>query len=395
MPKLKRTASAELVWNSSPFHSSVTLFTTAPDTEGTPLRRSKRVKVEDNSEETSQAASPQKIQRKSRQMAVATSSAVKLEEEVEMKLIPSGAAIDNVETRAKSSPRKAKLVPQALKVPHPAPLNWRDTYDTIKRMRAKIVAPVDTMGCDRAQLKESEPKNQRFATLVSLMLSSQTKDAVTDAAVSNLREAVGGTLSVDNIIAADEGAISEAIAKVGFWRRKTQYIKQAAAKLRAEFDSDVPKTVDELCSLPGVGPKMAFLALQVAWKINVGIGVDVHVHRITNRLGWHRKPTKTPEETRLNLQSWLPTELHPEINHLLVGFGQTVCLPVGPKCDQCELSDGRCPSAAKATKVKKRTAISSAKNAGPKVEIEVEITKELPAPVLDAPSPLTDLEEPS
>ncbi|KAI6125330.1 DNA glycosylase, partial [Pisolithus croceorrhizus] len=78
---------------------------------------------------------------------------------------------------------------------------------------------------------------------------------------------VGGSLSVDAVIAADEATISEAISKVGLWRRKTQYIKQ---------------TVDELCSLPGVGPKMAFLALQVAWQLNLGIGVDVHVHRITN-----------------------------------------------------------------------------------------------------------------
>ena len=94
-----------------------------------------------------------------------------------------------------------------------------------------------------------------------------------------------------------------------------RYIKQAAQRLRDDFDSDVPKTVDELCSLPGVGPKMAFLALQTAWKLyvylllftyarlcffdrNVGIGVDVHVHRITNRLGWHKTTPKTPEETR-------------------------------------------------------------------------------------------------
>ena len=61
---------------------------------------------------------------------------------------------------------------------------------------------------------------------------------------------------------------------------------------------------------------------------NAGIGVDVHVHRITNRLGWHKPPTKTPEQTRLNLQSWLPTELHPEINHMLVGFGQVSLQPV-------------------------------------------------------------------
>jgi endonuclease-3 len=84
--------------------------------------------------------------------------------------------------------------------------------------------------------------------------------------------------------------------------------------LHDDFDSDVPKTIDELCSLLGVGSKMAFLALRVAWDLyvspyfclvllnlavrNHGIGIDVHVHRITNRLGWHQKPTKNSEEMR-------------------------------------------------------------------------------------------------
>lgn len=67
-------------------------------------------------------------------------------------------------------------------------------------------------------------KNQRFSTLVSLMLSSQTKDEVTDAAMSALRKAVGGSLSVDAILKADESSISNAICKVGFWRRKTQLV---------------------------------------------------------------------------------------------------------------------------------------------------------------------------
>ncbi|KAI6099190.1 DNA glycosylase [Pisolithus croceorrhizus] len=218
------------------------------------------------------------------------------------------------ETKSRS-PKKSKGIAQSLTVPHPAPDRWKEVYDTIKEMRSRIPAPVDTMGCDQAQWKEQDPKNSRFATLISLMLSSQTKDEVTDAAVAKLRTAVGGSLSVDAVIAADEATISEAISKVGFWRRKTQYIKQTAQRLRHDFDSDVPKTVDELCSLPGVGPK------------NFGIGVDVHVHRITNRLGWHQRPTKNPEETRLNLQSWLPKELHGEINHMLVGFGQVSRLP--------------------------------------------------------------------
>ncbi|KAI6137434.1 DNA glycosylase [Pisolithus thermaeus] len=245
------------------------------------------------------------------------------------------------------------------------PRALEEAYDAIKAMRSRIPAPVDTMGCDQAQWKEQDPKNSRFATLISLMLSSQTKDEVTDAAVTKLRTAVGGSLSVGAVIAADEAAISEAISKVRFWRRKTQYIKQAAQRLRDDFDSDVPKTVDEPCSLPGVGPKMAFLALQVAWQLNLGIGVDVHVHRVTNRLGWHQRPMKNPEETRLNLQSWLPKELHGEISPMLVGFGQTVCLPVGPKCDPRTLSSARlCPSA--------QTKKSTKRDPRPKIEIVME-----------------------
>ena len=149
------------------------------------------------------------------------------------------------------------------------------------------------------------------------MLSSQTKDEITDAAISKLRAALGGSISIDGVIDADESTIFQAIDKVGFWRRKAGYLKNTARKLRDDFGSDVPKTVDELCSLPGVGPKMAFLTLQTAWKLyvylesrhdrrltlgwhfsNVGIGVDVHVHRITNRLKWHEPPTRNPEETR-------------------------------------------------------------------------------------------------
>lgn len=154
------------------------------------------------------------------------------------------------------------------------------------------------------------------------MLSSQTKDEVTDAAVAKLRVALGGSITLEALLSAPETTVSEAISKVGFWRRKTGYIKQAALRLKDDFDGDVPKTVNELCSLPGVGPKMAFLCLQRAWDMyvlfdvftlkkilriliggcsNDGIGVDVHVHRITNRLRWHKPATKNPEETRYSL----------------------------------------------------------------------------------------------
>jgi len=109
-----------------------------------------------------------------------------------------------------------------------------------------------------------------------------------------------------------------------------------------KYGGDIPRNVKELCMLPGVGPKMAYLCMQTAWGKSVGIGVDVHVHRISNRLGWVK--TKDPEKTRKTLESWLPKEHWAEINPLFVGLGQTICRARKPLCNECKLKD-LCPSA--------------------------------------------------
>ncbi|KAJ7491023.1 DNA glycosylase [Mycena latifolia] len=315
MSGLQRT-SPRLKARVSPYNSGVTLYGISATPPSTPLR-SKRVKVEASTPEPD-VASPGPFKSPSK------------------------------------SPRKSKtLYKKALAAPHPAPARWREVYDGIKAMRDKTVAPVDTMGCHIAQQDETDPKNKRFVTLVSLMLSPQTKDEVTDAAVKKLRVALGGTVSLEAVLAADPTVISEAINKVGMWRVKTKHLKLAAEKLRDEFDSDVPQTIEGLISLPGVGPKIGFLTLQSAWGINNGIGVDVHVLRITRLLGWHT--AETPEDARISLESWLPKELHRDINPLLVGFGQTICPSNTPRCGECTLSAaGLCPSAKVAkTKTKK------------------------------------------
>ncbi|KAH9992852.1 DNA glycosylase [Russula vinacea] len=263
------------------------------------------------------------------------------------------------------SPQKPKAVKQALEKPHPAPEHWHETYDSIKEMRSRFPAPVDTMGCDTAKWKEMDPRNKRLATLVSLMLSSQTKDEVTDAAVDKLRVALGGTLSLDALLAAEEQS-SPTLSK----SRVLAPEDTAAQRLRDDFDSDVPKTIDELVSLNGVGPKMAFLCLHAAWNINVGIGVDVHVHRITNRLKWHKPPRRPPRRRVVASHRY-----HKEINHVLVGFGQVICLPLGPRCDLCTLGTQKiCPSAQTVAKSRSKKAITAVKDekSGPKIEIAIE-----------------------
>ncbi|OJD14187.1 hypothetical protein AJ78_05451 [Emergomyces pasteurianus Ep9510] len=151
------------------------------------------------------------------------------------------------------------------------------------------------------------------------------------------------TLTLENILAVTPSRLNELIQTVGFHNNKTKYIKAAAVMLRDEYNSDIPDTPEGLMRLPGVGPKMAYLCMSSAWGRDEGIGVDVHVHRITNMWGWHK--TKTPEETRAALESWLPRDKWHEINKLLVGLGQTVCLPVARRCGECELAaTGLCKS---------------------------------------------------
>ncbi len=105
--------------------------------------------------------------------------------------------------------------------------------------------------------------------LVSLMLSSQTKDPVTSQAVTSLHHTLSGGLTAESLAEASVEQIHECINKVGFWRRKTDYIQEAAKKLlgrEGQEKGDVPNTLEGLCELRGVGPKMAFLALQVGFR---------------------------------------------------------------------------------------------------------------------------------
>ncbi|KIY66179.1 DNA glycosylase [Cylindrobasidium torrendii FP15055 ss-10] len=248
--------------------------------------------------------------------------------------------------RDASAPKRKKTVKSALSVAHPEPENWRRVYALIQQHREEEVAPVDTMGCDSAGRFESDARSQRLSILFSLILSAQTKDEYTDAAMKNLRAAVGGCITVDALLNTSSKDIQSAVRPAGMAEKKTKYLLETAKLLKEHFDSDVPRTVEGLMSLSGVGPKITFLALQVAWNQNDGIGVDVHVHRLSNVLGWNSPEAADEERTRINLESWLPKEYWKEVNHLLVGFGQTICSKKTPKCGQCRVNAaGLCPSA--------------------------------------------------
>ena len=153
-------------------------------------------------------------------------------------------------------------------------------------------------------------------------------------------------ITVQDFLNTEVEDLEQLIYPVSFYKTKAKNIKKTCQILydtsinKAQID--IPDTKDALLALPGVGPKMAYLVMTCAWNKTVGICVDIHVHRISNRLGWV-KDTKKPEQTREELQEWLPASHWGTINPLLVGFGQTICTPQRPKCSDCLIND-ICPS---------------------------------------------------
>jgi endonuclease III len=218
-------------------------------------------------------------------------------------------------------------------------------YFRIKEQRREIAAPVDTMGCAMSPPGISE-EERRFHVLVSLFLSSQTRDEVTYAAMERLRKTLpegreGGDyngLTVDNVDASSTAFIDSCIRKVGFHNRKAENLKRIAVMLR---ERGLPDTLEDTLRLPGIGKKMGYLYLSHGCSKVLGIGVDTHVHRVSNRIGLVR--TKNPDKTQAELERIVPRDEWLDINRVLVGFGQKICLPLRPKCKDCCVRD-KCPS---------------------------------------------------
>ncbi len=182
-----------------------------------------------------------------------------------------------------------------------------------------------------------EQKGHPFQVLIATILSAQTKDAVTHEASNRLFRRAD---TPDAMVRLHIKTIEQLIYPVSFYRNKARHVKETCRHLLKRFDGVVPTTMDELLSLPGVGRKTANLTLIVAHRSGANICVDTHVHRISNRFGW--VDTGTPEQTEEALYSVSPRRWWSRINLYLVTWGQNVCLPVYPKCNECAVSE-LCP----------------------------------------------------
>ena len=178
-------------------------------------------------------------------------------------------------------------------------------------------------------VKFMENVGDPYLVLICCILSLRTNDKTTYPCSVRMLE-LGKTPS--EISKLDVETLAKAIYPVGFYKNKAEQIIELSKILVEKYNSKVPKSIDELVKFKGVGRKTANLVMTKGFNIPA-ICVDVHVHRITNRIGYVK--TKTPDETEMKLREILPKKYWIDFNTLLVTHGQNVCKPINPKCEIC------------------------------------------------------------
>jgi endonuclease-3 len=173
--------------------------------------------------------------------------------------------------------------------------------------------------------------------LVATVLSAQCTDERVNKVTPGLFAKFPG---VQAFARADQASLEAEIHSTGFFRNKAKNLLGAARKLTAEFGGRVPETMAELITLPGVARKTANIVLSSGFHKAEGIAVDVHVARITRRLGLTKQ--SVPEKIERDLMEIVPRKCWLEFNHMLVLHGRALCQARKPRCAECPLST-RCP----------------------------------------------------
>ena len=170
-----------------------------------------------------------------------------------------------------------------------------------------------------------------FLVLISCLLSLRTKDETTLPASERLFQLADNPYTM---VQLGIPILEKAIYPVGFYKTKARTIHAICRDLIGRFNGQVPDDLDVLLTLKGVGRKTANLVVIEGFG-KLGVCVDTHVHRISNRLGY--VVTKTPEETEWALRKKLPERFWKDYNALLVTWGQNVCKPISPLCSRCPI----------------------------------------------------------
>ena len=179
-----------------------------------------------------------------------------------------------------------------------------------------------------------------YQLLVATILSAQC----TDARVNLVTPGFFARFPLpEDLARAEQGEVEEIIRSTGFFRNKARSLIGMAQGLVADYRGEVPRTMDQLQALPGVGRKTANVVLGNAFGINVGVTVDTHVTRLSRLLGLTRHDD--PVKIERDLMPLFPQPDWALLSHLLIFHGRQICIARRPRCPQCVLAD-LCPSAA-------------------------------------------------
>ena len=171
-----------------------------------------------------------------------------------------------------------------------------------------------------------------FKILIGTLLSARTRDEVTTAVIKALFSRFKNPVELSRANLSD---IKKLIQKIGFYNVKASRLKEVSQLIIKKYNGEVPSNLNDLLTLPGVGRKTANCVLVYGFK-KAAIPVDIHVHRISNRIGIVN--TKNPEETENVLQKSIDKKYWIRVNETFVTFGQNICLPIKPKCNVCQLT---------------------------------------------------------
>lgn len=179
-----------------------------------------------------------------------------------------------------------------------------------------------------------------YQLLVAVILSAQCTDKRVNLTTPEL---FSRWPDIDSLASATQEEVYEVIKSISYPNNKARHLVGMAAKVKEEFGSEIPATVDELMTLPGVGRKTANVVASIIWNIPV-IAVDTHVFRVSRRLGLSKG--KTPESVEKDLERHIPENLRPVAHHWLILHGRYVCKALKPDCVHCALENW-CASAAR------------------------------------------------
>ena len=172
-----------------------------------------------------------------------------------------------------------------------------------------------------------------FSILIGTILSARTKDESTTRIVKDLFKVYKNAKQLANAKVKD---VEKIIKSIGFYHVKAKRIIDVAKIIDSKYKGKVPDDLETLVQLPGVGRKTANCVLVYAYE-KPAIPVDIHVHRISNRLGLVQ--TKNPEETEFELMKKIPKKFWLDINDTFVMYGQNICKPISPMCTVCKIKN--------------------------------------------------------